>query len=437
MGSGTLFGLLQPLGGLFGGISRFRASCNEPRFRTTVVHLGDVGQVWGHVPKRSVVKNSRAPLEGTGVGLGDEESLLLALGEGLERYSTAVYTDDQFILASADELGSAALDLDAIPRCSNAELSNSRCPLIAPDKEGRIRWVRSISLLHGTTVYVPAVMVYLYTGFTYSTERFWLPITTGCAAHTSLERALLSAIFEVIERDAISIVWLQKLGLPRIEINNVPRPLVPYWDRYQRSSTDLEYVFFDATTDLGVPTIYGLQVSRTNKHACTLVSCSTGTNPADVIAKVIRDMAACRVAFRNPKPVPEKWEEFKDIFHGASYMARAENAHSFDFLMSSSHTRPLSEMVSVEGTDDKEILRVVLERFRRAAMEVCAVDLTTDEALRSGMRVVRVIIPALQPLSFHYLARFLGHPRLYEAPKNMGYPIYGEDQLNKWPQPFA
>jgi len=51
--------------------------------------------------------------------------------------------------------------------------------------------------------------------------------------------------------------------------------------------------------------------------------------------------------------------------------------------------------------------------------------------------VVRVIIPGLQPLSFHYRARYLGHPRLYEAPALMGYPVLREEDLNGWPQPFA
>jgi ribosomal protein S12 methylthiotransferase accessory factor len=53
------------------------------------------------------------------------------------------------------------------------------------------------------------------------------------------------------------------------------------------------------------------------------------------------------------------------------------------------------------------------------------------------MTVVRAIIPGLQPLTFHHRARFLGHPRLYEAPVRMGYPARLEAELNAWPQPFA
>jgi ribosomal protein S12 methylthiotransferase accessory factor len=47
------------------------------------------------------------------------------------------------------------------------------------------------------------------------------------------------------------------------------------------------------------------------------------------------------------------------------------------------------------------------------------------------------VIPGLQPVGFDYRARYLGHQRLYDAPKQMGYPVYAEEDLNPWPQPFA
>jgi ribosomal protein S12 methylthiotransferase accessory factor len=79
----------------------------------------------------------------------------------------------------------------------------------------------------------------------------------------------------------------------------------------------------------------------------------------------------------------------------------------------------------------------VLDKLKRKSLDAYAVDLTSDEALRAGVRVVQVIIPGLQPVGFPYRSRYLGHPRLYEAPKQMGYPVYSEEEINPWPQPFA
>jgi ribosomal protein S12 methylthiotransferase accessory factor len=371
------------------------------------------------------------------VGLEESEAALPALGEGLERYCALVYTKEQFIRASAEELGREALNLDTIPRCSAKALSLPGCPLTAPSKRAPIRWVRALSLLDGRLCYVPAVMVYLYAKYESPHERICFPITTGCAAHTSFERALLSGILEVIERDAISITWLQKLQLSRIEVDCIPPSLTAYWDRYQRSSREVEYSFFDATTNIGIPTVYALQTAKANQTLTTLVSCSTALDPARAMAKAMSHSVAAMLAFCNPWPIPDKWEDFTEITHGASYMGRPEQAHAFNFLFRSGERRRLSKMPCLASEDEKHALQTVLAILRRERMDVYAVDLSTDEAIRARLRVVRVIIPGLQPVGFQYRARYLGHARLYEAPAQMGHPVHGEEHLNHWPQPFS
>jgi ribosomal protein S12 methylthiotransferase accessory factor len=169
----------------------------------------------------------------------------------------------------------------------------------------------------------------------------------------------------------------------------------------------------------------------------TLVACSTELNTVKAIAKVIRDMAAIRIAFRNPTPPPSNWDDFCNVSHGGLYMAQTEQLPAFQFLLSGSKRRPLSQMPAFAPSEEKDALQWILARLRQCNLDAYAVDLSTDEALRCGIRVVRVIIPALQPLSFHYRARYLGHPRLYDAPAKMGYAVHPEERLNRWPQPFA
>jgi ribosomal protein S12 methylthiotransferase accessory factor len=205
-----------------------------------------------------------------------EAALVPALAEGLERYSAAVFRNEQFIWATAKSLGDEALNLDNVPRCTATELAHPKCPLVLPNKTKQIRWVKALSVLDRRVVYLPAVMVYSHVGYAVPEERFWFQISTGCAAHVSYERALVAGIYEVLERDAISITWLQKLSLPKIEIDCIPPSLAPYWERYMKASADLEYLFFDATTDLGVPTVYALQIATADSRVTTLVACATG-----------------------------------------------------------------------------------------------------------------------------------------------------------------
>lgn len=432
-----LAGLLQPQGGLFGSVARIATLGAEPRLTTRIVRLGDLAQVGVPVRARPDAP-PETPLAGAGTGLDDAEALRPALAEGLERYCASVHAPEQFVWASAEDLGQDALDLDTVPRCSEAELAHPLCPLVAPDKRAPMRWVRAVSLLDGRIVHVPAVMVYLYVGTASPAERICLTITTGCAAHVTYEKAVAHAILEVVERDAIAVVWLQRLPLPRIEVDQVPRALAPGWERYERSCPDLEYVFFDATSDLGIPTVYGLQVAPADRRVTTLVACATETSAAAAVAKVIRDMAAARITMRHARWVPESFDEFSDVFHGATYMARAERREAFHFLLESGAKRRLSEIPPADaGLDEGDLLPHLVHLLREKRLDAYAVDLSTDEALRCGLRVVRVVIPGLQPLSFHYRARYLGHRRLYEAPRLMGYPALPEEELNDLPQPFA
>jgi ribosomal protein S12 methylthiotransferase accessory factor len=271
-----------------------------------------------------------------------------------------------------------------------------------------------------------------------SAERIAHPISTGCAADTRYEGAVLRAISEVIERDAIALVWLQRLALPRIEIDEIAPSLAPMWDQASAMVPAVQSVFFDATTDIGVPTVYSLQIAAHEATTRTVVACATDRDPSVAVAKVIRDAYAARLALANARSLPDAIEDYTGVLHGAALMARPENSGAFEFLLQSPRRRRLSEMAAFPASHDPmTALGDLLRRLLALGFETYVVDLTTDEARMAGLTVVRAIVPGLQPLSFHHRARYLGHPRLYQAPRAIGHASYEEGDLNPWPQPFA
>lgn len=427
----SLIGLFNQPGGLFGAAPCHLSGSDEPRVSLRVVRSGNLAPLYPELARRG----SLTSVQAAGSGLDEDETLIPALAEAVERYSACVFREEQFIWATADELGQDALDVSTLPCCSESELVHPKCPLIKPPRTKALRWVRGVSLQDGRLIYVPAVMAYARTGYATPAERFWISNSTGCAAHHSYERALLAGIYEVVERDAISITWLQKLALPRIEINDIPPELKGYWQRCEDCLGHFEYNFFDATSDLEVPTVYGIQIAKHNRHVSTLVACSTGLSAADAIAKVMRDMAHLRFALQRAGKSPLDCDDFTDPLHGAVYMGQPDKVGAFDFILNTRSKKKLSDMRKIKNEEDA--LLHVVQMLRKKQLETYFVDLSTDEAVRCGLRVLRVIIPGLQPLSFRHRARFLGHPRLYRAPVSMGYPALPEDELNRWPQPFA
>ncbi len=415
-----IMSLVGPLGGVVGRVGLVPNPPGCPDYTVCAADLGDLRAVLPGF--RSSPTSTRGQLDGAGTGVDAAVAAKLAVVEAVERYSSCMYDERQLIWATRAELGSEAIDLTTIPRCSDLELSDPLCPLRPPDGDEPIRWVRGVSLTGRGPRWIPAVMAFLNIPPQTAGEQFVLQISTGCAAHVDPALAVLNAICEVVERDAISLTWLQRLPLPMITTG-------------ARRGGAVQTYLFDATTDLGIPTVYGVDVAE--ESFGTAVMCASDLDPRRAVAKVLREAASGRVALSMAPTVTRRVEDFDTVWEGASYMSKPERREAFDFLLGATSRIPLSEMRSLgTGTADGD-LGVVVGRLAERDMEVVVVDLTTDEAARAGLWVVRAVIPALQPLSFNYRARFLGHPRLYDAPVRMGHRSWSEPELNPWPQPFA
>lgn len=427
--------LMQPVGGIMTGVTRLAAEHTAPDLEIATNRLENVTKVFPHVVPPTGKDASNEPLGGAGADVDPELAWIRTVVEGAERYANMVYTEDDFVVASANELGEEALDLDTMPRCSEREYSDPRCAFVRPDKNARMRWVRGYSLINRKEIYVPAVCVYLYLDL-WPSEYIWPMISTGTAAHTSAVAALNSAICEVIERDAIAMTWLSRLPLPEIEIEEPLPPDLAIHYAYSKKSL-VRHRFFNATTDVGIPTVYAIQLLEGHPNVAQYVNCATNFSAATACAKTIRESLPARSIFRYDYPRPENIEDYTSLYHGASYLGQPAHRSAFDFLLKSGTTCSLSEMEIDVPQDDAARLNYVLQRLRQIGTDVIAFDITTDELREVGLWAVHVFIPGLVPMSVIHRARFLGHPRLYEYRERAGYGPMSESEVNPLPQPFA
>lgn len=424
-----LLGLCDPMTGIF----------VEPRVGYPSADMPSVLQIqtWSRarsLPGQQAHTNIGTFIRSHGSGSDLEQASPRVLGEALERYCAFQYHEDELIVASADELGNSGLNLQEIARPSLLEESHAKCPLRRASGKEPIRWARGISLTEKKELLIPALMVFNSLLNPLPGENFWFSISTGCACYPELKAAILSAIYEVIERDALAISWLQKLPLPEIEIDSATDELSLYLDLYDKSSTEIEFKFFDATTDIGVPVVYGIRLVRNSVTAHTAVACSAGASPSEALTKAFRDLSSFGTEPICTSGIPDKFEDFTQILHGASFMAHRDRLTAFDFLLNSGNKIRLSKMSS--KTSDPS-LDALTNRLRQLNLDVYIANLTTVEARHFDMKVIRAIIPQLLPLSFRYVCQYKGTPRLYSVPKAMGYSPLCEPALNSWPQPFA
>jgi ribosomal protein S12 methylthiotransferase accessory factor len=423
------------LAGAFGAVGWLRPTRTSGSLPGYTIHTSTLGDLSAlPMDSRREAYQSQA---GTGRTYLDlERSRVLAVGEALERYAEVTVEDGMQLSSSASALGDRAMDLDLVARCSKRELSHPGCPLTVPDKTEPIRWLPAVDMHTGSVRLVPAVMSCLCL-YPSPAERFWTPISTGGAAHTSLEAAVVSGICEVIERDALSLTWLQKLPLPRLGdacLSDEARDVIR-WCAEHGIDTHL----FDATTDVGVPTVYCLQTTRDPAidRMAQVVACATNFDPATAALRAVLEAIGIRIGLVGTTDHPRRYQDFTSVTHGALVMGRRSRRRAFGFLLDEPRPRAASIPQAVSCESDTDKLGFLLERLARRGMSVYVVDLTRRELEAADLVAVQVIIPELQPMSVRPLAQYRGHRRLYEAPARMGMRVLPEHQLNPNPQPMA
>ncbi|MBA2888939.1 YcaO-like family protein [Nonomuraea soli] len=358
-----------------------------------------------------------------GIGrLLDDDALArrIAIAEAAERYA-GLRPHPATITATADEV--ATFDLSRVPLCSPEEYGRRDCPLEPPDPSVPIRWVAGTDLHSGSPAWIPAVMA-CYGLRPGPGERFACQISTGHAVHTDREAALLAGVLEVVERDAIALAWQLRLPLPPLEESAYTRDVRYLLDRSARRF--LTTHLFDATTDLGVPTVCVLQAAPHDPAIVHLLGGSVGSTPGQAAEKALIEMITFRFSC---------YTGAREHAAGSALaMARPERGAAFSFLTEDLTERGPSGLARPLAADG---LRDVLGRLARLGMRAYAVDRTTSELRDAGLHAVAVIVPELQPVSPWPHAQFRAHSRLREAPARMGFAARTREEVNPWPQPFA
>lgn len=410
----------------------------EPSFAVHLAYLG--------VPSRALANlhtwahdEDLGNADGAGTGLTPERAELISIAEALERYSTCAWDDDAMVLAAENDLDEEFVSPSRWPKLSPAELAREDCSLAEYDPSVPIRWVRAWSLTRRVPVLVPAISVYLHMPYESESERFTRGITTGAAVHSDVRTAVLGGLLEVVERDAIAMVWLQRLRLPELAVD--PERLDPVTREYYRvgTSTDLRVRLFDATTDFGIPVIYAVQLSDADPTLAQVVAATCDIDPDRALGKVYRELSSLRVALRGyvSAYAGRELDPAKvSVVGGAVHNGARARRDVFDFLLEGE--RPsygLEGMPALPAGADP--LDTAVSRLAERGAEVLVADITTDEARQVGMRAVKVLVPEAMPVSFVHGERFLGTQRLYDAPRAMGHPSHPEDAINPEHQPFA
>jgi ribosomal protein S12 methylthiotransferase accessory factor len=354
----------------------------------------------------SVFSDARAAALTAGVDDDWDRAFVKALGEGLERYCAGVYRATGFV--------------DAAPSAATVDGRRAIPPtaFVRPDDRNAgadpIPWVPGEDLSTGDAVALPAEFVH----YPPPAERYRPPITTGLGLGSSGVEAILSGLYEVIERDATMLAWYSTYEPLGLTVEDEGFSALVARARAERLSVTPLLV----TADVDVPVV-AVAVHREGAWPRFAVGSGADLDAAAAARSALAEALQNWMELRAMGPEEAKSEEGA-IGHYADFPAEAAAFVSVDGEVPASTVGP--DPVPTGAAE----LDAVVSRAADAGLDAYAARLTTPDVAELGFEAVRVLSPTAQPL-------FVGDPffgeRARTVPPEMGYDPHLDRAFHPYP----
>lgn len=386
--------------------------------------------------------------KGGGGGEAMEAALAATLGEAAERYCMFFYDKNQMVLAPYQEVADHALAPDAVRLYSREQLAalGPGARVVYFDEATPVRWVWGWSLTERRPRLVPASLVYMNYQFGDDEGVVGRNASTGLAAGLTVEEAILTAVQEVIERDAFTICWLcRRPGRRLILDDDGLQELVRR--RFQGDHPSVRLSAYEVSPDLPIASCWVVLSRPSEFGPAVCVGSATRLDPRAALRKCLLEAGQGLPYFRFLLEQLADWQpadDFLDVtsfdHHCVFYLKRPDLVPAaFAFLDAPDAEIPVSALPDRSTGRVLGDLERTTELLRAAGLEVVVVEITTPDIQEVGLRVVRVLVPGMVPLHGVHKFPFLGARRLGEFPPRTGpWPVDGRQRssFNPYPHPF-
>jgi ribosomal protein S12 methylthiotransferase accessory factor len=339
------------------------------------------------VSDTSGFSDAEAAQQAAGVDPDWNAAYMRAVGEALERYSAGVYREADFQTHPVDHENGVAPAEFVRPDSQFAPES--------PD------WVRGEHLQTGGDALLPASRVV----FPPPEDSSGPAITTGLGLGNTGTEALLSGLYETVERDATMLAWystFEPLGL------GVDGEAFAELRTHARAE-DLSVTPLLCTQDVDVPVV-AVAVHREDWPRFALGSAADLDPEAaatDALAEALQNWMELRAMG------PERASNESGAI--GKYADFPRDVRSF---VDPATTVSASDVGPDETPDGTDELDAVLDALADADLDAYAARLTPRDIDQAGFEAVRVLVPEAQPL---FVSESFFGDRARQVPREMGF----------------
>ena len=377
-----------------------------------------------------------------GASLELEEALSKVIGEFLERYPLLLYRDSELLRASVQQLRTKRRHFaDPFLLAGPSEEQRHKLPNRQFDEQSIFQWARGRSLSKNCEALIPAQLIFWNYRLVPDEPFLQQPITNGAGGYFSHEGAILSGLYELIQRDAFFTFWFNKLAPPRVAPSSLQNPasrkIVRDAGRYR-----IRVEILDITSDLDIPAFVVALLDTSSEGPAVSVGGGCGPDPEAAILRALTEAMGIRhwlrVHGRYPT-LPEPYEPFSTPLGQlgrVSLWGHPSMREKFNFFLQG----PLVHLASrsftnVPADPAQELSRLnALFTNRGSQYEVFYYPAVHPLLQTLSYHSIRVVVPALLPLYLNETCAPQAPPRIREACRAMGYTP--AETINTLPHPF-
>lgn len=367
-----------------------------------------------------------------------ERARAASIGEAIERYS-ATYVPDGLLVATARDLGDEAVPPESFALFHERQFVRG-FPFAPFCETTRLAWVPGMALGGGEPAYLPAQLVYLRP-FHSKEPPVGYPTSNGLACGPTLVEAILAGLLELIERDAMMIVWSNRLSLPLL-VSGRDSPLERV-DTGAFAPTGLRYATIDTSWFFGVPATIGIVHGAPGERAAFAVGAGCALSVVDAWRTSLAEAFSVHrwlrgLVHEEPSRRLARPEDVRTLEDHMLFYASPDRAAEARFLQASGERRDVDEIPSLPAGTPGQAVDEIVARLAARGVSAFAVDVTSPDVEELGLKVARVIAPELCALDVFGSAPYRGGERRYRAAFEAGLlqqPLTYDD-LNPLPHPY-
>lgn len=374
-----------------------------------------------------------------GKGLTEEQAKLAALGEAMERYA-AFHWDNQRIRIGPPSANAITAD-DCVPYSPAQYAAGAPHQPCSPEQH--LSWIAGTQLPDRTPVETPAALTYLLAPLPRAEDRFAAVNSNGLSAGRDQTHAILGGAYEVIERDAFMITWLNRLPATTIKTPDRGCQAARIISHYAQFGVTVRLL--SLATDQAATIIMAVAENPDDEMAPRVVGLGCDVDPVAAVDKAAAELCQLRsgvpgrVMAGDYRARLTGYDAVRSVDDHMLFHLMPEQAAEFDFLTATGAECELGDLPRPDCQTDDHALDLLVASVTRCGARIAFTDITPPDIAALGPRVVRVFITGFQPIHFGAGQARLGGARLFTAPVDWGLrsaPL-SEADLNPCPHPLA